>query len=134
MTRTRKRRAARSRSAARRPFHVYVVERDPEGLYNVGAGAVYVGETQLRPEERLAKHLAGGRTAAGVVTRRGLRLRPDLAPPEGPFETRNEALRYEKKTANRLRHRGYRVFGGEGKRFMQRRALAGTKPTVSGTS
>ena len=98
-------------------YRVYVIELDPEGLGDCGKGAVYVGETSLSPEERFAKHKSGTK-AARVVTRRGLRLRPDLSPAE-VFETRGQALRAERRTANRLTHQGYRVWGGQGRRFME---------------
>lgn len=101
-------------------FWVYVIELDPAGLGDVGEGAVYVGETAKTPEARFDTHKAGGVRASKVVARRGIKLRPDLYPPEGPFETRAEALRFERRTGNRLRHRGYRVFGAQGKRFMQK--------------
>lgn len=101
-------------------FWVYVIELDSSGLGDVGAGAVYVGETAKTPEERFATHQAGGLKAAKIVVRRGLRLRPDLYPPEGPFQTRTEALRFERRTGNRLRHRGYRVYGAQGERFMRK--------------
>jgi len=99
-------------------FWVYVIELDPTGLEDIGAGAVYVGETAKTPEDRFATHMAGGMKAAKIVARRGTRLRPDLYPPEGPFATRGEALRFERRTGNRLRHRGYRVYGAQGERFM----------------
>ncbi len=100
-------------------FWVYVIELEATGLGEVGEGAVYVGETTKLPEERFATHKAGGIKAAKVVARRGMRLRLDLYPPEGPFETRAEALRFERRTGNRLRHRGYRVYGAQGERFMK---------------
>lgn len=106
-------------SAHERHYWVYVIELDPAGLGDVGAGAVYVGETACTPEERFETHTQGGLKASKVVARRGLRLRPDLYPPEGPFASRAEALRYERKTGNRLRHRGYRVYGAQGKTFMK---------------
>jgi len=96
-----------------------VIELDATGLGEVGEGAVYVGETAKLPEERFATHKAGIK-AAKVVARRGMLLRPDLYPPEGPFETRAEALRFERRTGNRLRHRGYRVYGAQGERFMKK--------------
>lgn len=99
-------------------YWVYVIELDPEGLSDVGAGAVYVGETARTPELRFATHKTGGSKASKVVARRGLRLRPDLYPAEGPFATRAEALKFERRTGNRLRHRGYRVFGAQGRPFM----------------
>lgn len=100
-------------------FWVYVVELNSDGLGDVGEGAVYVGETALTPEQRFARHKAAGKSAARVVAKRGLRLRPELFPPEGPFETRAEALRFERRTRNRLAHRGYKVYGGQGKPFMK---------------
>jgi len=105
-------------------FWVDVIELESTGLGDVGSGAVYVGETSKTPEERFATHMAGGIKAAKVVARRGVRLRPDLYPPEGPFATRAEALRFERRTGNRLRHRGYRVWGAQGKAFMKE-----TRPT-----
>ncbi len=45
-------------------FWVYVVELDATDLATRGPkGAVYVGETGLTPEERFAKHKAGGKVA-----------------------------------------------------------------------
>lgn len=100
-------------------FWVYVIELDPAKVGKVGPkGAVYVGETSKTPEERFAQHLSG-RRAARVVTRAGVRLLPKLFPPEGPFASRNEALRFERKTRNRLDHRRYQVYGGQGKPFMR---------------
>ena len=101
-------------------FWIYVIELDSTGLGDVGAGAVYLGEAAKAPDERFATHQAGGIKAAKVEARRGLRLRPDLYPPEGPFETRAEELRFERRTGNRLRHRGYRVYGAQGERFMKK--------------
>jgi hypothetical protein len=115
-----------ARSARESEYWVYVIELDATGLDDVGAGAVYVGETATTPEERFAAHRAGGSKAAKVVARRGVRLRPDLYPPEGPFAARAEALRFERRTGNRLRHRGYRVYGAQGKAFMRERARAET--------
>lgn len=105
-------------------FWVYVIELDPEGLGDVGSGAVYVGETALTPEARFAKHLGGSINAAKVVARRGIRLRIDLYPPEGPFSSRAEALRFERRTGNQLRHRGFRVYGAQGKPVMNSPAAA----------
>lgn len=100
-------------------YWVYVIELNPTGLGEVGAGAVYVGETARTPELRFATHMADGPKSSKVVARRGVQLRPELYPPEGPFDTRAEALRFERRTRNRLRHRGFRVYGGQGKPLMQ---------------
>ena len=99
-------------------YWVYVVELDPTGLRVDTAGAVYVGETGKSPIERFVTHQQGGRTAARIVARAGKRLRPDLYPTEGPFATREEALKWEAITRDRLEQRGYRVFGGQGNPFM----------------
>ncbi len=80
---------------------------------------MYVGETALLPEERFARHKEGGRTASAVVRRFGLRLRPDLAQGIGPFNTRADAAEGEARLAARLRRRGFTVFGGQGRTFMQ---------------
>ena len=98
-------------------FWVYVVELDPEAFDFDGPGVIYVGETSLTPEERLAKHLGGGMTASRIVTQHGLRLRKDLAPPK-PFATRDAAQLVEYLTAVVLRARGYVVHGGQGRPFM----------------
>lgn len=102
-----------------RRFHVYVVELDRRSL-GLSTPCVYVGETGLPPAERLTRHLAGGRTAARVVSRHGLRLRPDLCPGWGPYRSRDEATHAEAALARTLRGRGYRVFGGQGYTFCLR--------------
>ncbi|WES64639.1 GIY-YIG nuclease family protein [Microbacter sp. GSS18] len=98
---------------------VYVIELAPEPWESQHVGVVYVGETALTPEERFAKHLSGARTAARVVTRRGRMLRAELAPPGQPFSSRDEALEWEQRTADELRDAGYRVYGGQGRAFME---------------
>ena len=103
--------------AGSRAFWVYVIELDPAGVSNVGNGYLYVGETAKTPEERFAQHLSGRRSGRGVAAR-AVRLRPDLYPPENPFSTRDEAQRFEKQTADRLRESGYKVRGGQGEPFM----------------
>lgn len=103
-------------------FWVYVIELDSALVRKVGPkGAVYVGETSKTPEQRFEQHKTG-RRAARVVRRAGVRLREDLYPPEGPFTSRAEALRFERRTRNRLDHRGYQVYGGQGEPFMKKTA------------
>lgn len=100
-------------------FHVYVIEIDSSRFVFAGEGVVYVGETELSPKQRLKKHLERGRGSARVIRRhRVLGLRPDLAPGGSPFATREEALEWESATAERLRAQGFRVYGGQGKPFM----------------
>ena len=102
----------------RTEFWVYVVELDPSRVPKSGVkGAVYVGETALAPEERFERHMSGERVGAKVVTRAGVRLRPDLAPTSA-FLSREAALRAEARTRRRLRNRGFHVYGGQGEPFM----------------
>jgi hypothetical protein len=96
-------------------YSVYVIELRPEAREGKDCRAdkppVYVGQTADTPEERFAEHLAGYR-ASRVVRRYGLRLRPRLYRNYGPYGTRDEALAGETRLADRLRRRGFCVFGG----------------------
>lgn len=83
-----------------------MIELDATGLGNVGEGAVYVGETAKTPQERFATHKAGGIKAAKASLGEECGLRPYLYSPEGPFETRAAALRFDRRTGNRLRVNG----------------------------
>lgn len=108
-------------------FWVYVIEIDNDALaekdrQDTGKGVVYVGYTSTSPEERLAKHQAA-KDKAGRVFKRMTnphlsRLRSDLALYAGPWVTKDDALRNEKRMHNRLVSDGYKVFGDRGKTFM----------------
>jgi predicted GIY-YIG superfamily endonuclease len=106
-------------SPARAPlrYSVYVIELAPEVRERRGCPpangkpAVYVGQTADTPEERFAEHLAGHR-AARIVRDHGVRLRPRLYLNYGPYATREEAETAEAHLAERLRRRGFCVFGG----------------------
>lgn len=71
-------------------------------VVDLGGNDVYVGSTTLTPEERYAKHKAGGRTSVKVVRLRGRGLRYDLVQP---------GEREESALAKRLRAAGYKVYG-----------------------
>ena len=101
--------------------NVYVVLLDPAAgkLRAVRAAnpkrdrkklCVYVGMTGLTPEERFANHKVGIK-GAGVVTRYGLRLLPELYAHLNPmpFEA---AGQMEMDLADDLRRAGYTVTGG----------------------
>ena len=75
-----------------------------------GKAGHYVGMTGLSPEERLANHKAG-KKSAGVVKRFGVRLVPRLYAHLNPM-TYQEAVEAEPRLAEELRARGYQVFGG----------------------
>ena len=108
-----------------RSKNVYVVELSPSVLSgDTGASkkflkanphrdpqmpCLYVGQTGLTPEERLAKHLAGIKSGKGYVTRFGLHLRPDLYEHLNPM-TWDEAVKMEKTLAEQLKSKGYAVW------------------------
>jgi hypothetical protein len=98
-------------------YSVYVIELRPELCEKRGCAAsngrppVYVGQTADTPEERFAEHLRGYR-AARCVRDHGVRLRPRLYRNYGPYGTRAEAVAAEGRLADKLRRRGFCVFGG----------------------
>jgi hypothetical protein len=103
---------------------VYVVELRNEARVKAPAAerrngpCVYVGETGLTPEERFTRHREGGRVASRIVRDHGVHLRPDLVD-RGPFLTRANAAKAEKALGDKLRRRGFTVFGGTGKTFLR---------------
>ena len=106
----------RTRSGDRRRFSVYAIELDdPRG--RGGLPQVYVGSTAKSPEERFARHRGGGPMANAKVWRYGTRLRPDLTKRLGPYLTRDAAERAETRLRRRLESRGWRVFGGTGRKL-----------------
>ena len=94
----------------RRVFSVYVIELDPS-LRKGEKPAVYVGETALTPEERFERHKAGGWTSSKRVREHGIRLKPRLYRNYNPIATRDEAKATEARLGEKLRARGYTVFG-----------------------
>ena len=79
-------------------------ERDPR------KPCVYVGMTGLPPEERLANHKRGIKSAS-VVKRHGVRLLPELFAHLNPMPY-EAAAQMEKDLAEDLRRAGYTVTGG----------------------
>jgi hypothetical protein len=94
-------------------YRVYVIELDDRVGKRVSPRlpAVYVGQTAHSPEERFANHKRGHR-ASRHVRRYGTRLRPDLFAHLAPVATRREAEALEQETADRLKRKGYTVYGG----------------------
>lgn len=108
-------------------YTVYVVElsrkvftldrrfREANPQYNGVLECLYVGQTSKTPEERLAQHKSGARTAKGhklssdIVRKYGLYLRPSLYRDIGPLG-REEALEVEQGLALELRRKGYAVW------------------------
>lgn len=103
--------------ASRRPdsltYHVYVIELSDEVGPRVTPGKpnVYVGQSAVTPQERFDQHLSGYK-ASRFVREYGVRLRPRLYQNHGPYGSRAEAEDAERRLADRLRRRGFTVYGG----------------------
>lgn len=105
-------------------FTIYVIELadaarlgpkpDPTKPY------LYVGVTALLPEKRFEKHKEGGITASRIVTRHGVRLRPDLSAKFKRSRSRDVAAEREQAAAAALRKRGYVVYSGRKGYFWDR--------------
>gem|GEM_PF-1092681 len=97
-------------------WRVYVIELDDATPGRRGKGHRYVGQTSKAPEERLLEHLHppndGGRDLGSRhVRKHGIRLVPELTETRTLF-SQQEALREEKKMAQKLEREGYCVKGG----------------------
>jgi hypothetical protein len=111
-----KKRGAKDSSKNTRPrpsYYVYVIELDDAVGERVRADkpAVYVGQSAVAPEERYAQHRRGYRSSR-YVRNHGVRLRPKLYRNYNPLPDRDTALATEAHVADRLRKRGFTVFGG----------------------
>jgi predicted GIY-YIG superfamily endonuclease len=106
---------------AQAQHNVYVVLLDPAvskirkvQLANpdrdLGKPSVYVGMTGLTPEERLANHKQGVKSAS-LVKRYGLRLLPELYAHLNPMPY-EAAVQMERDLTDDLRRAGYTVVGG----------------------
>jgi predicted GIY-YIG superfamily endonuclease len=91
-------------------FRVYVIELDDSLRKGTAKPAVYVGQSAKSPEERFAQHLRGER-ASRYVRDHGVRLRPRLYNAYLPVKTRAEAEALERRVGDRLRRRGFTVYG-----------------------
>jgi len=67
-----------ARDSLRNQRRVYVIELDADAHRSSSQPCVYAGETGRTPEERLATHKAGGRTASNIVFHYGRALLPQL--------------------------------------------------------
>ena len=97
-------------------WSLYVIELDPSAVSKPGKGHIYVGQTSLTPEARFQQHIKGVRNDRGplfarVVHAHGLRLMPNLMP-KAKYYDQESAKAAEKRLAERLKERGYRVRGG----------------------
>ena len=92
-------------------YRLYVIELEPNIKKDGEALAVYVGETSKSREKRFEEHMAGGKLASRHVSKRGVRLRPDLTPRQ-EYYTRKASKGAELRLADRLREKGFAVYGG----------------------
>lgn len=104
---------------ARKRFRVYVIRLDPEVLESArfraenpdhvaGMDCYYVGMTAKTGQERFAQHKAGYK-ACRFVTQHGLELMPERFS-HVHAKTYEEAQRFERRLARRLRRKGHAVW------------------------
>ena len=98
-------------------YRTYVITLDNPDLKEPGKGYVYVGQTSKTPEQRLQEHLTGARSGKGhnlasrKVFKYGTDLNYDLMT-QRIYLTQKQALKAERRLAERLRQQGYTVEGG----------------------
>lgn len=92
-------------------YRLYVIELQPNPARDGDAKAVYVGETANTREARFQQHMAGGKLASREVAKRGIKLCPKLTPNQ-EYYTRAASKAAEKRLADRLSARGFKVYGG----------------------
>lgn len=98
-------------------YRTYVINLHNPALADTGAGYVYVGQTSKTPEARLVEHLTGAVSAKGtnlssrVVRKYGQDLNHDLMTSR-IYLTQRQAVKAERRLAERLRRDGYVVEGG----------------------
>ena len=88
--------------ARRRRFHVYV--------YETSGGSLNVGQTALRPRDRIQEHRVGKAYCEAAC---------HMAPKDvaswwivGSYDTREEAEEAERREARKFRRQGFKVLGG----------------------
>ena len=98
-------------------YRTYVINLDNPNLNDPGKGYVYVGQTSKTPEQRLQEHLTGARSAKGhnlashKVSKYGTQLNYELMT-QRIYLTQKQALKAERRLAERLRQQGCTVDGG----------------------
>ena len=92
-------------------FSIYVVHLDPEMLKRPGEKCVYVGETAVNVEKRLAQHREGKRLAARV-SKAFLERAIELEPKCLSIFSRYDSVATEVEWKEHLESLGYLVWGG----------------------
>ncbi|HRN38012.1 MAG TPA: ribose-5-phosphate isomerase, partial [Flavobacteriales bacterium] len=96
---------------SRKVFTEHRKFREANPQYNGVLECLYVGQTSKRPQERLAQHKSGARTASGHKLSSDIVRKYGLYQNIGPLG-RAEALEVEKGLALELRGKGYAVWWG----------------------
>ena len=98
-------------------YRTYVINLHNPDLTDPGKGYVYVGQTSKTPEQRLKEHLnetrsrKGHNLASRKVSKYGTQLNYNLMT-QRIYLTQKQALKAERRLAERLREQGYTVEGG----------------------
>ena len=98
-------------------YRTYVINLHNPNLTDPGKGYVYVGQTSKTPQQRLQEHLTGAVSTQGhnlasrVVKKHGVDLNRTLMT-DRIYLTQKQALKAERRLAERLRDQGYVVEGG----------------------
>ena len=101
-----------------RAYRTYVINLHNPGLKDPGRGYVYVGQTSKTPEQRLREHLTGAvsnkghNLASRKVKKYGVDLNHKLMT-RRVYLTQRQALKAERRLADRLREQGFVVEGGK---------------------
>ena len=101
----------------KKAYRTYVIDLHNPELKNQGNGYVYVGQSHKSPEVRLQEHLTDARSAKGIrlasrkVLKYGQQLNYDLMT-RRVYLDEKQALKAERRLADRLRAQGYIVEGG----------------------
>lgn len=106
-----------SRDQSRPPGFVYVYAHTKRCRLNSQGGrpCIYVGSTELTPEQRLEKQREGGRSASRSARALGVGdLLPDLFAHLNPLESREAADEQERRLAQELKKQNWCVHGGTG--------------------
>lgn len=108
--------AATSPDRENNGYGIYVIELDERANrhfdlpLDLPLPVVYVGQSWHSPEHRFRQHMKGVRLASKVVTRYGVRLRPDLYRHLARVETRPEAEDLEASHARTLARLGFHAY------------------------
>lgn len=93
-------------------YKLYVVDLDPLKLKTTETRCVYVGQTSIDVESRIAQHRRGHKAAR--VAPAFLRLNEQLTPRGAVFRSQWDAIAEETLLGKKLQDEGYKVWGPSG--------------------